>query len=169
MNILYVIIIVLATFIGIIMSVTGLAGSFVVAGAILICSLIDGFNTVGFITVIVFFILAALGEILEYFSGIYGAKKYGASNRGVLGAMIGGLVGAILLSGIFIGVGTVIGILLGTFSGAFIAEYLSGKNMALSSRAGWGALLGRVGAIGFKVCIILGMTTITLLKYAKIM
>jgi uncharacterized protein YqgC (DUF456 family) len=151
------------------MSVAGFAGSFVVVGAILVCSLIDGFNTVGFAAVIVFFILAALGEIVEYLSGIYGAKRYGASNRGVVGAMIGGLVGAMLLSGIVIGVGTVIGVLVGTFSGAFIGEYFAGKNMVLSGRAGWGALLGKIAAIGFKVCVILIMTTITLLKYTEIM
>ncbi len=86
--------------------------------------------------------LLALGA--DFVAGFYGAKKLGATRRGMVGAVLGGLVG------LFFGP---IGILVGPFAGAFLFEYVGGREWRESIKAGAGATLGLlVGAVGKLAC-----------------
>jgi len=91
-------------------------------------------------------LLAALGELLEFFAGVLGAKKGGSSKNGMVGAFLGGLVGALLGFMIPIPIiGSLIGAVLGTFGGAVIGE-LKDEEMEVREtlKPAMGATLGRI-------------------------
>ncbi|MFC2091159.1 DUF456 domain-containing protein [Elusimicrobiota bacterium] len=165
MNILLIIILVITSALGVITAMAGFAGTFIVWAGILLCSVINGFENVGIGYLAFFLFLAILAEIVEYLSGVFGAKKFGATKKGIVGALLGGILGAIVFSVVFFGVGTVIGVFVGTFTGAFIGEYVSGKGIYSSGKAGIGAVIGRITAIFFKIFIILVMSAVSIMKY----
>ena len=88
----------------------------------------------------------ALG--LDYLATSVGARRLGASWRGMLGAVLGGLVGLFF---------SIPGILLGPFIGAFLLELAGGYEYRQALRAGAGATLGLLaGALGkFAVCVVM--------------
>jgi uncharacterized protein YqgC (DUF456 family) len=87
-----------------------------------------------------------LSVVMDYLASMVGAKKLGATGRGIFGAVVGGIVG------IFFGLP---GIILGPFLGALIFELVGGRNVKAASRAGLGAMLGLLaGAIGKFFCCI---------------
>lgn len=89
--------------------------------------------------------LAILGEILEAGAGAVGAKRAGASRRGVIAAVIGGIVGAIAGAPFGFVVGSFAGAAIGTFLGALVAELTRpGAKPSASLRPAWGATVGRI-------------------------
>lgn len=91
-------------------------------------------------------VFAGLVLVFDFLSSWWGAKKFGATWRGGLGALIGAIVGPIAFSplgGIF---GMLLGLLVGPIVGAIIGELLGGNDWKQSSRAGWGTLLGALAA-----------------------
>jgi uncharacterized protein YqgC (DUF456 family) len=93
-------------------------------------------------------LLAALSLLLDSVASSLGARKLGATWRGMVGAVVGGLIG------LFFGLP---GILLGPFMGAMAFELISGRDFENSTRAGTGAVLGLIaGALGkFIVCLVM--------------
>lgn len=167
MEYLYIVIILVSAVIGVFMTAIGLSGTFIVWGGVFFCAVFNKFNTVGLWLIILFLLFAVLGELIEYFSSVMGARRFGASKKGIIGSLIGAIAGGIVFSVFFIGIGTVIGIFLGTFAGAFAGEYISGKNIASSGKAGFGAFLGRAAAVGIKMIIILVIAIIPVIMYIK--
>ncbi len=102
--------------------------------------------------------LALAGEIVEFFLGNYGAKKYGGSGKGSLGGMAGAFAGAIFGAAFLLGFGALPGALAGAFCGCFIVEKLCGKAGGPAAKAAWGAALGRFG--GFVVKLGIGVTMV---------
>lgn len=91
-------------------------------------------------------LLTILSLVLDYIATLLGARKMGASWRGITGAVVGAMVGLFFAP---------IGLFLGPFLGAIGFELLGGRDFAQSSRAGAGALLGLlVGALGKVVCCV---------------
>jgi uncharacterized protein len=83
---------------------------------------------------------------VDYLASMVGAKKLGATWRGVLGAVVGALVGIFF---------SLPGIILGPFIGALTFEMVGGREFKEAARAGVGALLGLlVGAIGKLACCV---------------
>ena len=80
--------------------------------------------------------------ILEYVVPVVGARRYGASKRGVWISMIGMLIGVLFFPPW--------GMLVGAFLGALVGEMLAGKQGRQSLRAAWGVFVGNVVGIGFK-------------------
>ncbi len=88
--------------------------------------------------------------LVDYAASVYGAKKLGATWRGMTGAIVGGLVGLFF---------NLPGILLGPFIGAVLFELAGGRDWRESSKAGVGATLGLLaGAIGKIACCVIMMT-----------
>ncbi|UCD75224.1 MAG: DUF456 domain-containing protein [Phycisphaerales bacterium] len=116
--------------------ILGLPGSWMMLGLAVLIELIDGWwlpeestTTFAWWLIIVCGLLAGVGEVLEFIAGVLGAKKGGASKRGMWGALIGGILGVFLGVGIglpipIIGsvIGSLIGAAIGTFAGAIIGE-----------------------------------------------
>jgi hypothetical protein len=92
-------------------------------------------------------VLAAIGELLEFFAGMLGARTGGSSKRGMWGALIGGIGGGILGIGIPLPIiGPLIGAAIGTFIGAILGELTGAEGATVrgSLRPATGATIGRV-------------------------
>jgi uncharacterized protein YqgC (DUF456 family) len=93
---------------------------------------------------VIILLLMVLSILMDYLASMYGAKRLGATWRGVLGAVVGGL------GGIFFAIP---GIILGPFVGALLFEMMGGREWKEATRAGLGAVLGLfVGALGKLAC-----------------
>ena len=110
-------------------------------------------------TLIVLLALYLFGEFMEYAAMVIGAKRLGASNTAIVGAMAGGIIGAVIGSGCFV-IGIIPGTLLGIFLGAFVLELLVKRDWKQSLKSGIGSLVGRVGSIAAKFIVVLCMFTV---------
>jgi uncharacterized protein YqgC (DUF456 family) len=85
---------------------------------------------------------------LDFAASSLGAKRLGATWRGVLGAAVGGLLGLLWIP---------FGLVLGPLLGAMALEMLGGRAWREAGKAGAGAVLGvMAGAVG-KIGCGLGM------------
>jgi uncharacterized protein len=102
-------------------------------------------------------ILMLLSLLLDYLASMLGAKRFGATWRGVVGAAVGGLIGMFF---------SLPGILLGPFIGATLFEAIGGYEWKRATRAGLGATLGLLaGVIGkCAVCVaMIGLFTVNVI------
>lgn len=91
-------------------------------------------------------VLMALSLVLDQIASMVGAKKLGATWKGITGAVIGGVAGLFF---------PMPGIIIGPFLGALVFEALGGRNFKESTRAGIGATLGLlVGAVAKLGCCV---------------
>ena len=126
----------------------------------------------GFLVVIIVFIFAVIGEVLEFLTGAISTKKAGGSKRGMWFSIIGSVVGS--LAGIFIGIpipiiGSLIAALLfsgaGALLGAYYGERVEGRNAQEAWKVGISSFVGRVLGSMFKIlcglialiCIVIAM------------
>jgi len=117
------------------------AGLFVAAWA-------EDFAYVGSKTLIILGIMTALSYVLDFLAGAFGAKRFGASRRAVVGATLGAIVG------IFFGIP---GILLGPFVGAVLGELSNHPDLKSAGLAGVGATLGLALGVAAKLALALAM------------
>ena len=85
---------------------------------------LTNFRVLAIGNLVLLLILYLCGEVLEYAFIILGAKKFGASNMAVAGALLGGILGAIAGS-TFLGIGLIPGVFLGIFLGAFLLSSMA--------------------------------------------
>lgn len=136
-----------------------------IAGCVLYV-LLTGFRIINIPVLAVLITIYLAGEVFEYLFIVLGAKKFGATNKSVIGALIGGAVGA-LIGVAFFGIGIFLGTLLGIFLGAFLVELAIKKDVKKSIAAGAGGVLGRLGAIASKVLLAFIMFAILAIKIAS--
>lgn len=149
--------------IGLILAIAGMIGCIlpIIPGpilsfsALLLLSWIKNWQIFSQTFLIVMGILTALLIILDYVAPALGAKKYGASRRGLWGSAIGMIIGIFFIPPW--------GMIVGAFVGALLGELASGKSGRKALRAGWGILLGNVLGIGLK----LAFTAVVLFYYVK--
>jgi uncharacterized protein YqgC (DUF456 family) len=106
-------------------------------------------------TLIAIAALAVVGELFEFFGGMHGAKKAGASWPGSIAALAGAITGAILgtfLIPILL-LGTLLGACIGAGLGAWALEFSRGKKMEQSVRYAVGAGLGEFLGITSKFAL----------------
>ena len=125
----------------------------ILAAAILHRIMLGADKSIGWSTITVLVLLALATYGLDVLAGYYGAKYFGATKWGTLGAIVGALVG------LFFGL---IGLFIGPVVGAIVGEVIAGKRMIDAGRAGWGSLLGNIGAMLAKLIIALAMIIIFL-------
>ncbi|MBX5491763.1 MAG: DUF456 family protein [Chloroflexi bacterium] len=107
----------------------------VFAGALLY-AIATGFTDIGVGHVLVYGALTLVAVGLDIVANVLGARLFGASKWGVLGALVGVVVGLI--------VGGPVGLLLGPLVGAVALEALSGHSLRQALRSGTGAAIGFV-------------------------
>ena len=151
------VILILAMPVGLIAVVLGLPGTWLVLVASVFYSWVTGFSVITYQMLLGLLVLAVVAEVLEIWSGLWGARRYGGSKRAMLGTLIGGFIGAIILTPMLFGFGSVVGAFFGAFVGGFVVTYLEQRKMSQAMRVGWGGLLGRVFALVFKGATIVTM------------
>jgi uncharacterized protein len=110
-------------------------------------------------TLVTVAVLALLAEMVEFFAGLVGARRSGASWRGSLAAAVGAVLGA--MAGTFMIsiplLGTVVGACLGAGLAVWMVEMSQGQRADPSLRrgvsAGLGALVGILGKLAAGVAI----------------
>jgi len=143
----------------VLMVLAGLAGSVLPAipgapllfGGLLLAAWAEGFAYVGTPWLVALGVMAALTYGVDLLAGMFGAKRFGASKRAVVGAGLGAI------AGIFFGLP---GILLGPFVGAVLGELSAQRSLGDAGRAGLGATLGL--ALGAAAKLALGFSMIGL-------
>jgi uncharacterized protein YqgC (DUF456 family) len=149
--------------IGAILAITGMAGMLlpIVPGApvlylgLLLCAWAEGFHYIGLWTLLILAVMTALTYVVEFAASALGVKKYGGSNRAMVGAALGGI------AGMFFGIP---GILFGPFLGAVIGELSLQRRLNEASRAGFGTVVGMAIGLAGKFAIGIGMIGLFLLK-----
>lgn len=92
----------------------------------------------------IFAFVVIVVTIFDYIVPIAGAKKFGGSKAGMIGAGLG------IIAGLFF---PPAGLILGPFLGAFLAELISGKDERTAIKAGFGSFLGFLTGILFKLTV----------------
>ena len=149
--------------IGLILAIAGMVGCIlpIIPGpilsfsALILLSWIKSWQSFSQTFLIVMGILTGLLLLLDYVAPALGAKKYGASKRGLWGSVIGMIIGIFFIPPW--------GMIVGAFIGALVGELASGKSGRKALRAGWGILIGNVMVIGLK----LAFTAVVLFYYIK--
>lgn len=106
---------------------------------ILLYAILTDFQNVTIFIVIITGVLTIIGTAFDFIAGIFGAKAYGASWAGIIGALVGSIIGFIIFN--------ILGLFVGTFFGAFLGEYLKYKKTHPAIKAGIGTILGFVFGI----------------------
>jgi uncharacterized protein YqgC (DUF456 family) len=111
----------------------------VVPGAIIILAaavihqiMLGSEKSLGWWNIAALVLLTFISYALEFASGYFGAKRFGATKWGAFGAMIGALAGLFF---------PFPGLIIGPVVGAFAGELVAGKRLISAGRAGWGTLL----------------------------
>src|SRR2546429_9182074 len=123
----------------------------ILAAAIIHRIMLGPEKSIGWRTIVVFVLLTLAAYALDFLSGYFGARYFGATKWGMLGALLGALIG------IFFGIA---GLFVGPVIGAVAGEFIAGKRTIDAGRAGWGSLLGNLGAMLGKLFIALVMIAI---------
>lgn len=123
-------------------------GTLVVFLGPLIYVVSEGFSRVSVFSFILMIILTVLGMFIDNIGSFLGVKKFGASKKGLMGALIGGLIGLFLLN--------IPGFLIGQFLGVIVTELHYGKQLKESFKAGFGVFIGYIA--GYLMKIVLGGT-----------
>ena len=126
----------------------------ILAGAIIHRIMLGPEKSIGWSSIVVLVLLTLITYALDFLSGYFGAKYFGATKWGMFGAVLGALIG------IFFGI---VGLFVGPVIGAIAGEFIAGKKMIDAGRAGWGSLLGNLGGMVGKLVIALAMITIFLM------
>lgn len=108
----------------------------------------EDFTYVGFWTLAAVGLLALISYAVDFWATMFGAKRFGASKRAVIGALVG------MLIGIFLGF---VGVLFGPFIGAVIGELSLRGNLQQATRAGIGATIGVVLGAALKLALAFAM------------
>ena len=108
----------------------------------------EDFAYVGTGTLIILGVLALLTYVADLWATMFGAKKFGASKRAVLGAVIGSIIG------LFLGLP---GVIFGPFIGAVIGELSARRGLQEAARAGIGATIGLAIGVAVKMALAFSM------------
>lgn len=118
----------------------------------------DDFRFVGLWTLLILALMTAMTYVVEFAASALGVKKYGGSNRAMIGAVVGGIVG------MFLGLP---GILFGPFLGAVIGELSLQRSLDEASQAGFGTVVGM--AIGLAGKLAIGIAMIGIFLFMRFM
>lgn len=139
--------------IALVLMAAGLCGIFVpmlpdvplVFGGVLFYAIFNRFQQIGWKALLIWGIITAVVFVLDYLVQAMGAKKWGASKLGILGAIVGLVLG--------ISLGGIIGIIIGPIMGVIFFELLGDRNLKEAFRAGVGTFFGFVLGVLLKIIV----------------
>ena len=115
----------------------------------------ENFEYTGAGTIVILAVLMILAHALDLVAGGLGAKRFGASPRAGVGAVIGAI------AGIFFGFP---GIIIGPFIGAVIGQLTVKSDIQAAGKAGIGAWIGLVFGTALKVALGFSMIGVFILS-----
>ncbi len=118
------------------------------AAAVIHRVMLGPMKSIGWWTLGGLLLLTLASYALDFASGYFGARRFGATRWGMAGAVIGGIIGLFFAFP---------GLLIGPVVGAIAGEIISGKHLVKAGRAGWGTLLGSIAGMIGKLVIGLAM------------
>lgn len=127
----------------------------ILAGAVIHRLMLGPDKSISWRVMSVLVVLTLATYALDFLSGYFGAKYFGASKWGMFGAVLGTLIG------LFFGI---LGLFAGPIIGALAGEFIAGKKLVDAGRAGWGSLLGNLAGMVSKLLIALVMITLFLVS-----
>jgi uncharacterized protein YqgC (DUF456 family) len=116
----------------------------------------DGFARIGATGLVVTGVLAALIFLADYVAGAVGAKAFGSSWWGLLGAFLG------MIAGFPLGLP---GLIFGPIVGAIVLEYFKEPDFKRAGKVGLGTLVGFVLGTAVKYALAFLLIGVTLLFY----
>jgi hypothetical protein len=122
----------------------GLPGAPLIFLGIVAVAWADGFTRIGWGGLLILGAMAAVISVVDYTAGVVGARTFGASYWGLLGAFLGLLVGLPL---------GLPGLILGPIAGAVLLEYLKDPDFKRAGKVGAGTLLGFVVGTALKYAL----------------
>ena len=125
-----------------------LPGATLVFGGIVLAAWIDDFARIPVWVLVVLGVLTALAWIVDYMAAALGAKRAGASNLALLGAVAGTLAG--IFSGLW-------GLLFMPLAGAAIGEYVAQRDLRRAGKVGVATWIGLLLGTAAKVAIVFAM------------
>jgi len=130
-------------------------GNFIVWAGVFVHKLWLGDASVSWNVVLITGAITLIGQLGDIYMGIWGARRFGASWKGAVGAIVGALVGLFLPP-------PLLWLILGPLVGAIIGELCAGRTFRDGSRAGIGSLIGAAVAFALKLGLSLVVITIFL-------
>jgi uncharacterized protein YqgC (DUF456 family) len=122
----------------------GIPGAPLLFAGLVLAAWAEDFAYVGIKTIAILGVLALLNYGVDFWATMYGAKRFGASKRAIVGALIGAAIG------IFFGLP---GVIFGPFIGAAIGELTARRGLHDAARAGFGATIGIVLGAALKIAL----------------
>lgn len=139
-------VLVLAGLMGLVLPV--IPGAPLIFAGLLLAAWAEDFAYVGVWTIVTLATMTLIILGVDLWATMFGAKKFGASKRSMLGAVIGAVIG------IFLGLP---GVIFGPFIGAVAGEILAQKSLGQATRAGVGATIGLVLGAAIKLALAIAM------------
>jgi uncharacterized protein YqgC (DUF456 family) len=130
-----------------------LPGAPLLFAGLLLAAWAEDFAHVGRTGIAAIGVLALLSYGVDLAASAFGARRFGASRRAVIGAGIGAF------AGLFFGIP---GILIGPFAGAVIGELSVRRSLGQAGRAGLGAAFGLALGAAAKLALSLSMVGVYL-------
>lgn len=115
---------------------------------LLVAAWTENFMYAGVRILTILAVLALLTYGVDLWATMFGAKRFGASRRAIIGAVIGSI------AGVFLGFP---GVIFGPFIGAVIGELLAQRGIQQAARAGIGATIGLVLGAALKLALAFAM------------
>jgi uncharacterized protein YqgC (DUF456 family) len=145
---------IVAGFIGIV--IPGLPGVLLIYGGMWLAAWFDGFTKIGWPTLTILGVLAALVLAADLLASALGAKRVGASRQALIGSLIGGILG--LSFGL-------LGLVFGPFVGAVVGELIARRPLAAAARVGFGTWMGLVLGTLAKIALAVSMLGVFVAGY----
>ena len=117
---------------------------------------VDGFTRIGPTGLVITGVIATLIFAADYAAGAVGAKAFGSSWWGLLGAFLG------MIAGFSLGLP---GLILGPIVGAIVLEYFKEPDFKRASKVGLGTLVGFILGTAVKYALAFLLIGVTLLLY----
>ena len=136
--------------------VPGLPGPPLVYGAVVVLAAAYRFERISIPLLVVLGIVTLALLVVDILATAYGARRFGGTWRGGVGAALGALIGLAGGPGILV---------LGALAGAIVGETIGGKDTRESMKAGVGAVLGLFAGAVVKLAACFGMIVAALLAH----
>ncbi len=134
---------------GVGVSLVGLPGIILITLSLFMLGIAENFQNIPPSVYIIFVVLAILSSFIDNLMIVLGAKKFGSSKFGMIGAFFGGIFGFFLFPPI--------GILIGPFIGAVIPELIMTRDVEKSFKIGMGTLFGYLANVFVRFVLALAL------------